>query len=141
MQSHAPSSVASSDERRWLLPLVAIILVAVVFVVVTAAWAALANTSGYGWMMGGEWRLGMDVGSGRVDDGDTLDSPRLADRFAPPALLPATPDRLDGLPSRSPTRSPDALRSRGNHVGTVPSGSQRPASDSLKPGFIQSVRR
>lgn len=53
MQSHAPPSVAPSDERRWLLPLVAIILVAVVFVVATAAWAASANTSGYGWMMGG----------------------------------------------------------------------------------------
>lgn len=55
MQSHASPTVALNDERRWLLPLVAIIAVAVVLVGVFAALASSANSGDYGWMMGGNW--------------------------------------------------------------------------------------
>ncbi len=52
MQSLTPPPVERSNERRWLLPLVAIAVLAVALVV--AALAASTSSTGYGWMMGGE---------------------------------------------------------------------------------------
>ncbi len=46
---------SARENHRWLLPLVAIVVGALVVFGLLAALAASAPSGGYGWMMGGNW--------------------------------------------------------------------------------------
>ena len=63
MQSDSSPPGTTSDERRWVLSLAALVLIALVFVVVIATWSLSTTSSGFGWMMGGNWSWMWGIGA------------------------------------------------------------------------------